>query len=141
MERAVILQELAGEKFISISGTALSISGKQPALRRTIDRFLKERGVAIRPSYEVDNLGSVMSLIASTGGVAFLPLYANVFLPSAVTTRPLEGGGPKIDLSISYRRANASPALKLFLSRVDELAATIRLPLRPADCEQSHSRQ
>jgi LysR family transcriptional regulator, hca operon transcriptional activator len=42
----------------------------------TIDRYLKENGVAIRPSQEVDNLGAVMSLIPSTRGVALLPAYA-----------------------------------------------------------------
>ena len=115
------LREIARERFISVSGTALSISGKQPALRRTIDRFLRENGIEIRPSYEVDNLGGVMSLIASISGVAILPVYAKTFLPDAVVTRQLEGVGPKIDLSIGYRKENNSPMLKLFLSRVDEL--------------------
>jgi LysR family hca operon transcriptional activator len=119
------LQELAEETFISVSGTALSISGKQPALRRAIDKFLKDSGIEIRPSHEVDNLGGVMSLIASTSGVALLPCYAKTFLPDTVTTRPLEGVGPKIDLSVGYRKANLSPILKLFLSRVNELAAKI----------------
>lgn len=121
----ISLREIAEQTFISISGTALSISGKQPALRREIDRFFHENGIEIRPSHEVDNLGGVMSLIASTGGVALLPLYAKTFLPDAVTTRPLEGRGPKIDLSVGYRKANPSPILKLFLSRVNELAASI----------------
>lgn len=120
----ITLEEIAREKFISVSGTALSISGKQPALRRTIDKFLTEHGIEIRPSHEVDNLGSVMSLIVSTGGVALLPLYAKTFLPDAVTTRPLKGTGPKIDLSIGYRKANVSPILKLFMSRVDKLAGS-----------------
>ena len=131
-KETVTLQEIARERFISVSGTALSISGKQPALRRTIDRFLRDNGVEIRPSYEVDNLGSVMSLIASTGGVALLPVYAKTFLPDAVVTRPLEGAGPKIDLSIGYRRANNSPTLRLFLSRVHELASQ-SLPRLTAD--------
>jgi LysR family hca operon transcriptional activator len=119
------LQEIARETFISVSGTALSISGKQPALRRAIDRFLKDSGIEIRPSHEVDNLGGVMSLIASTGGVALLPRYAKTFLPAAVTTRPLQGVGPTIDLSVGYRKANPSPILKLFLSRVSELVSQI----------------
>lgn len=121
----VNLQEIVEETFISVSGTALSISGKQPALRRAIDKFLNDNGIEIRPSHEVDNLGGVMSLIASTGGVALLPLYAKTFLPDSVTTRPLQGLGPKIDLSVGYRKANPSPILKLFLSRVNELAAKI----------------
>ena len=120
-KKAITLQEIACERFISVSGTALSISGRQPALRRTIDRFLKENGIEIQPSYEVDNLGGVMSLITSTGGVALLPVYAKTFLPDAVTVRPLDGLGPQIDLSIGYRRANSSPVLKLFLSRLDAL--------------------
>ncbi len=122
-KETITLQEIARERFISVSGTALSISGRQPALRRTIDKFLKENGIEIKPSYEVDNLGGVMSLIASTGGVALLPVYAKTFLPDAVTTRPLEGTGPMIDLSLGYRKGNSSPILKLFLSRVNALTS------------------
>lgn len=66
-----------------------------------------------------------MSLITSTGGIALLPLYAKTFLPDSVITRPLEGHGPKIDLSVGYRKANPSPLLKSFLSRVDKLAAGV----------------
>jgi LysR family transcriptional regulator, hca operon transcriptional activator len=119
---AIDVQDIVGETFISVSGTALSISGKQPALRRAIDKYLKDNGIEIKPSHEVDNLGGVMSLIPSTRGVALLPLYARTFLPDSVTTRPLRGPGPKIDLSVGYRKANASPILKLFLSRIGELA-------------------
>jgi LysR family hca operon transcriptional activator len=122
---AIRPQEIAGETFISVSGTALSVSDKQPALRRAIDGYLNDNGIKIMPSHEVDNLGGVMSLIASTGGVALLPVYAKTFLPDAVTTRPLEGVGPKIDLSVGYRKSNPSPTLKLFLSQVDELAAKL----------------
>lgn len=123
----ISLLEIARETFISVSGTALSISGKPPALRRTIDRFLHENGIEIRPSHEVDNLGGVMSLIATTRGLALLPTYAKTFLPNAVTTRPLEGVGPKIDLSLGYRKANTSAILQLFLSRLDELTSDSRI--------------
>jgi LysR family hca operon transcriptional activator len=119
---AIDVKDILGETFISVSGTALSISGKQPALRRAIDRYLKDSGIEIRPSHEVDNLGGVMSLIPSTGGIALLPLYAKTFLPGSVTTRPLQGHGPKIDLSVGYRKANPSPILKLFLSKLDASA-------------------
>jgi LysR family hca operon transcriptional activator len=116
------LQEIAGETFLSISGTAMSASGRPPALRLAIDRYFKKSGITIKPSHEVDNLGGIMSLIVSTGGVAIMPAYARTFLPKAVTTRPLRGLAPKIDLSIGYRKANASAILKLFLSRVGKLA-------------------
>ena len=99
---AIDVREIVGETFISVSGTALSISGKQPALRRAIDRYLKGNGIEIKPSHEVDNLGGVMSLIASTRGIALLPRYAKTFLPASVTTRPLGGVGPTIDLSVGF---------------------------------------
>ena len=118
---AIDVQDIVGETFISVSGTALSISGKQPALRRAIDKYLKDNGIEIIASHEVDNLGGVMSLIPSTRGLALLPLYARTFLPESVSTRPLRGLGPKIDLSAGYRKANPSSILKLFLSRIDEL--------------------
>jgi LysR family hca operon transcriptional activator len=114
-----------GETFLSVSGNALSVSGKAPALRRTIDRYLEENGINLRPSHEVDNLGGVMSLITSTGGVALLPAYAKTFLPSSVRSRPLHGITPTIDLSVGYRQASASPILKLLLSRLDELVTRV----------------
>ena len=118
---AIGLQEIAKEPFLNISGKALGPSGRAPALRLTIDRYLKNRGVLIRPSYEVDNLGTAMSLIAATSALALLPAYARTFLPTAVTTRPLRGDTPKIDLSLGYRRTDDSPILKLFLSRANKL--------------------
>ena len=118
-------EEMAGETFLSVSGSALSGSGKAPALRTAIDNYLEECGVDMRPSHEVDNLVGIMSLIASTRGVAILPAYAKTFLLPAVTSRALRGGGPTIDLCVGYKRGNASATLKLFLSRLDELAARV----------------
>jgi LysR family hca operon transcriptional activator len=94
------LQEIANETFLSISGTGMSTSERPRALRLAIDRYLKKSGVNIKPSHEVDNLGGIMSLIVSTGGVALLPEYAKTFLPKSVTVRPLRGFTPKIDLSV-----------------------------------------
>jgi hypothetical protein len=57
--------------------------------------------------------------------VALLPAYAKTFLPQAVTTRPLQGQVPCIDLSLGYRKSNASPILKTLLSRTDQLVANV----------------
>jgi len=38
-----------------------------------------------------------------------------------VTSRPLDGEAPTIDLVIGYNKTNTSPILRLFLSRVDRL--------------------
>ena len=75
----------------------------------------------LQPVHRVDNLAMAMSLIASTGGVALLPAYAKNFLPRSVTSRPLDGKAPTIDLVIGYNKTNTSPILRLFLSRVGQL--------------------
>ena len=111
---AVALQDIAGEIFIGMSNTA-------PTLQRVIDDYLKRSGMDLRPVHRVDNLAMAMSLIASTRGVALLPAYAKNFLPSSVTSRPLDGEAPTIDLVVGYNKTNTSPILRLFLSRVDQL--------------------
>ena len=66
-----------------------------------------------------------MSLIVSTGGLGLLPAYAQNFLPSFLTSRPLKGVTPTVDLVLGYRKPNQSPILKLLLSRLDELVARV----------------
>jgi LysR family hca operon transcriptional activator len=85
-----------------------------------IDEYLKGSGVSITPDHEADHLAMGMSLIASTRGVGLLPAYAQNFLPWSVTSRPLQGDPPTIDLVLVYKKSNESPILKLLLSRVDE---------------------
>lgn len=116
--KAIAPQDLAGEKFVSVSDTA-------PVLRAVIDDYLKRSGIHIAPDHEADHLAMGMSLIASTRGVGLLPSYAENFLPPAVTSRPLKGRAPTIDLVLGYKRSNKSPVLKLLLSRLDELIASV----------------
>jgi LysR family transcriptional regulator, hca operon transcriptional activator len=62
------------------------------------DDYLKRSGMDLRPVHRVDNLA--MALIASTKGAALLPAYAK----KSVTSRPLDGEAPTIDLVIGYKR-------------------------------------
>jgi LysR family hca operon transcriptional activator len=116
--KAVSLGDLVGEKFVIVSGTA-------PVLRIVIENFLKRSGTNIRPAYDADHLSMGISLIASTGGVGLLPAYAQNFLPASVTSRPLKGETPTIELVLGYKKSNKSPILKLLLSKLDELVARV----------------
>jgi LysR family transcriptional regulator, hca operon transcriptional activator len=109
-------RDLVGEPFVTVSNTA-------PVLRLVIDNYLRRSGINITPAHEADHLAMGMSLIASTGGVGLLPAYAQNFLPSSVTSRPLKGVTPTVDLVLGYRKSNQSPILKILLSRLDELVA------------------
>jgi LysR family hca operon transcriptional activator len=111
-------QDLVGETFVNVSRTA-------PVLRGVIDNYLKQSGVKITPAHEADHVTMGMSLIASTGGVGLLPAYAQNFLFPSVTSRPLKGDTPTVDLVLGYRKSNQSPILKLLLSRLDELVARV----------------
>lgn len=112
--KSIRLQDMTGETYVGISGTA-------PVLRAIIDEHLRKSGVPITPDHEADNLAMAISLVASTRGIALLPLYALDFLPPSLASRPLGGKAPTIDLVLGWHRANTSPLLKLFLSRADDL--------------------
>jgi len=114
--KAISPQDLVGEIFVTVSNTA-------PVLRGVIDKYLRRSGIKITPAHEVDHVVMGVSLIASTGGVALLPAYVQNFLTSSVTSRPLKGDAPTVELVLGYKKSNESPALKLLLSRLDELVA------------------
>ena len=116
--KAISPSDLGGETFVTVSDTA-------PVLRVVIDNYLKRSGINITPAHEVDHLAMGMSLIASTRGVGLLPAYAQNFLPSSVTSRPLKGDTPTIELVLGYKKSNESPILKLLLSKLDELVARV----------------
>jgi len=112
--KAVSPGDLSGETFVGVSNTA-------PVLRAVIDDYLKRSGIKITPAHETEHVVMGVSLIASTGGVALLPAYAQNFLTRSVTSRPLKGDTPTIELVFGYRKSNESPILRLLLSRLDEL--------------------
>jgi LysR family hca operon transcriptional activator len=116
--KAISPRDLVGETFVTVSNTA-------PVLRMVIDNYLKRSGINIKPTHEVDNLAMAMSLIASTGGIGLLPAYAQNFLLSSVTSRSLKGDTPTVDLVLGYKKSNQSPILKLLLSKLDDLVASV----------------
>jgi LysR family hca operon transcriptional activator len=116
--KAVRPRDLVGETFVIVSDTA-------PVLRAVINNYLKRSGMNITPAHEADHVTMGLSLIVSTRGVGLLPAYVQNFLPSSVTSRPLKGYTPTVDLVLGYRKLNQSPVLRLLLSRLNELTARV----------------
>jgi LysR family transcriptional regulator, hca operon transcriptional activator len=106
--------DLVGETFIGISEIPR-------VLRSVVNDYLKRSGAEIVPHLEIDNFSMAISLVSSTRGVAMLPASIDDYLPASITSRPLKGPPPCVELVLGYDRANKSPLLKLFLSRTDEL--------------------
>jgi LysR family hca operon transcriptional activator len=107
-------QDLLGNPFVGMAN-------KARVLRGVIDLYLEREGVEITPTQGVDNPAVVMSLVASTRGLALIPDYVESLLPWSIVSRPLAGEVPTIDLVVGYSRTNASPVLAFFLSRLSEL--------------------
>ena len=110
--------DIAGETYIAPTRVA-------PVLKSVIEAYAVKSGIALKPQYDAENLSSAMSLVASTGGVTLLPLYAQNLLSASVVIRPLQGEAPTIDLVMGYNRANTSALLKRFLARADELVMRV----------------
>ena len=108
-------QALVGEIFIAGSN-------KAAVLQTVTEDYLRRSGIDIKRDHGVDNMAMAISLVASTRGVALMPEYAKNLLPPSVVSRPLEGEPPTIDIAVGYSKSNTSSILKLFLSRLDELA-------------------
>jgi LysR family hca operon transcriptional activator len=107
-------RDLAGETFIGISEVPR-------VLRGAVNGYLKRSSVEVAPRFEIDNFAMAMSLVTSERGVALLPISIEDYLPPSIVSRRLKGEQPTVDLMIGYRRDNASPILKTFLSRIDGL--------------------
>src|SRR6267142_1547393 len=108
-------QDIAGQTFIGVSAI------RAPTLRAVIDDYARRTGLALKPDHQAENLAMAISLVASTGGVSLLPLYAKNLLPKTVVSGPIQGAPPMVDLVMGYNEANTSPLLKFLLSKVDEL--------------------
>ena len=107
-------RHLAGE-------TLIGVSHIPRVLRGAVNGYLKRSGVEIAPRFEIDNFAMAMSLVTSERGVALLPISIGDYLPPSIVSRRLKGEQPTVDLMIGYRKDNASPILKTFLSRIDGL--------------------
>jgi LysR family transcriptional regulator, hca operon transcriptional activator len=108
-------QDIAGQAFISVSPL------RAPTTWTAIDDYIKRVGIALKPDHQAENLAMAISLVASTGGICLVPLYAQNLLPKTVVSRPIQGAPPMVDLVIGYNEANTSPLLRFLLSKVDEL--------------------
>ena len=112
-------QDLVREIYVSSARTS-------PVLHAVIQDYASKVGIVLKAKYEGENISSAMSLVASTGGVTLVPLYAQNMLAPNVVARALEGHPPTVDLTLGYNQANSTPLLWRLLSRADELVANVQ---------------
>ena len=112
---AITTKDIAAEQLVGVP------HDKSPTLRNVTDAYGKKIGVDLTPDHLVDNLSMAVSLVASTGGISLMPLYARNLLPATIIYRTLAGVAPTIDLSLGYNEANTSPLLKTIVSKIGDL--------------------
>lgn len=92
-------------------------------LRGIVDRYLRDRNLAMAPTHFLDGYATGISLVASTKGVTLLPAYVKALLPASLVSRPLSDNGPVIEVAAGYRADNPSPVLAVFLRNIERLVA------------------
>jgi LysR family transcriptional regulator, hca operon transcriptional activator len=115
-------EDIVGETLIGVP------AWNAPVVRAVTDRYAAQTGIDLTPDHEALNLSMAFSLVASTGGVALMPLYARNLMPKSVVSRPIRGAPPMIDLVLGYNEANTSPQLKFLLSKVEDLKFRVSGP-------------
>jgi LysR family hca operon transcriptional activator len=115
-QEAIAPEEIVNETFYLPSKSA-------PAVRHVVLEYFNRAGIDLKPDHEVHNVVHAISMITSTRGIMLLPAYTKRYLPESITTRPVKGEVPTLDLVIAYHKANNSPILKLLLSSVGKLVA------------------
>jgi len=108
-------KDLARQSLIGVSPV------RAPTLRAVVEDFYRRNGLTAKPAHQAENLAMAVSLVASTGSVSLLPLYAQNFLPKNVVSRPIQGAAPMIDLVLGYNETNNTPLLRFFLSKLDQI--------------------
>jgi len=114
-QESVSPNDIVGETLIGVP------AWNAPQLRAVTERYAAQTGIDLTPDHEMLNMSMGFSLVASTGGVALMPLYARNLMPNSVVCRPIRGAPPMIDLVLGYNEANTSPLLKFLLSKVEDL--------------------
>ncbi|MCI0546451.1 MAG: LysR family transcriptional regulator [Candidatus Rokubacteria bacterium] len=124
--RSVALADLAGERFVAFDHDL--------AIRRAIDRALKQASVKVEIAMEFDNVETIKQAIGIAAGVSLLP-RPTVLMEIGIRTLaavPLASPGLVRPIGIIHRRGkHLTPAVSRFvelLRRADEAGAQRREP-------------
>src|SRR5262249_38858594 len=112
--------QLNGEKYVGFN--------KDLVIRREVDKFLREQGVAVEVALEFDNIENIKKAIEVTAGVALLPepTLRREVAAGTLVALPLPGGGLAPPRGITPRRHQklSSTALRFIgLLRGDDAGA------------------
>lgn len=107
--RRIPLRRLARESFVMFPRTAGFV------FHDLIMGFCRQAGFAPRVAQEVNQTHAVVGLVSAGLGVALVPASAQKIALAGVAYRPLRESTPLAQVSVAWRRADASPVVAAFL--------------------------
>jgi DNA-binding transcriptional LysR family regulator len=113
--KAVPLKSLASDSFILIGPPGTGLHDETVAACRAA-------GFVPRIGQPAPRITSTLGLVAAGLGIALMPSTMQSVRMAGVVYRHLQGAAPKAFLGLAWRRGDASPVLKQFLSLVRAMA-------------------
>lgn len=114
-------RQLEGENFIS---TDPEYSGQ---LSRIVDEWFAGQGCQPNIVQVATNILVTMNLVGMGLGISLIPGYVESFNTGQVVFRPVQGGGPVIELLLAWKRGNENPALLDLIAIVEDKKAASRI--------------
>jgi DNA-binding transcriptional LysR family regulator len=94
-----------------------------PVFHDAVLRLCREAGFIPHAPHEADHLQMILAMIASGAGVGLVPTTARKFKHHRVAYRPIDPSPDDLEISIVWRRNDASPSLAAFVAEARRVLA------------------
>jgi DNA-binding transcriptional LysR family regulator len=115
-QTAVPLAALAGEPFV------LFPRRLAPSFYDLIMRLCRDNAFSPKVAQEATRMQTILSLVAAGFGVSLVSSSSQAFRTTGVAYRPIQSAELMVGVVVAWQRSDLSPALKMFLTVVREIA-------------------
>jgi DNA-binding transcriptional LysR family regulator len=119
-QKQIGIKDLARELFLMVPRPL------GPGFYDQIMRYCAQSGFAPTVALETTSTQTIISLIAGGMGISLVPHSLQNLRRAGVVYRPLKPPVPTTELAVIWRPEDASPALRLFLGIVRQVAKNLR---------------
>ncbi|WP_218588637.1 LysR substrate-binding domain-containing protein [Marivita hallyeonensis] len=98
----------------------------RPILFDVIQNHFEVAGLTPRILQEANERHMIIAMVAAGLGVSLVPHWVSQFQRRDIVYRPLEGGGPMVDVHVAWRKGETLTAVDQFLACLPEDVSLIR---------------
>ena len=92
----------------------------RPILFDVIQKHFAEAGLSPRILQEANERHMIIAMVAAGLGLSLVPHWVSQFQRPDIVYRPLEGGGPMVDVHVAWRRGETLAAVGHFLEHLPQ---------------------